>query len=75
MDFVRTKHFAAVDHGSLIAFTVLTPEARAWVEEHVQIPAHMKIGGFGARSFLTFMCEVRYANDIITALLELDDIN
>lgn len=71
----RTQHFTCLDHGSLVAFTILTPEAREWVEEHVAIPAHMRMGDFGGSHFMTFMCEAKHADTLITALLELETSN
>jgi hypothetical protein len=32
------------DHGSIALFTPMTPEARCWVEEHVEIEPWQRLG-------------------------------
>jgi hypothetical protein len=55
------QHFEVENHGSILQFRALTPEAEAWVEEH--IPEDAWFGG-------GFVCEPRFAVDIIDGMYE-----
>jgi hypothetical protein len=54
--------FSALDHGSLVVVTMLSDNAEAWVEEHVEIEAYMRIGD---RSFAV---EPRYLGPILEGI-------
>lgn len=56
-----TAHFNVEYHGSIVLIDLLSDEASAWVDEHVHEPIW-----FGPR----LAVELRYAGDIVEAMLE-----
>lgn len=50
------------DHGSIILFRPLTPEAEEWIEEHVQDDAQWWSGALAV--------EVNYADDLLTGMVD-----
>lgn len=55
------KEFSITDHGTLVGFTPLTPDAKAWIDDNVISEAHNWMGS-------TLYVEHRYANDLIDGL-------
>jgi hypothetical protein len=51
------------DHGSVALFTPMTPIARQWVEENVEVKPWQGIGASVA-------CEPRCLNDLVTRMQE-----
>ena len=53
---VRTR-----DEGSIILITPISPEAKAWVSENVQLEGWQWFGN-------SFSCEPRYVDDLIAGM-------
>ena len=51
------------DHGSVALFTPMTPIARQWVEENVEVEPWQRVGGSVA-------CEPRCLNDLVAGMQE-----
>lgn len=57
---VATPDIRVENHGSLFLFRVLTPEAQAWVDEHIPDTAQWMGNGFAV--------EHRYAETVATGM-------
>ena len=59
----NASDFAVDNHGTIIVFHLFTDRAREWVNENVNIPSYMRLGG-------DFACEHRMAEGILEGMAE-----
>jgi hypothetical protein len=57
MSTTVTTDVAITDNGTIVTFDLLSPEAREWVDEYVDVPDYMW-------SHTGFHCEHRFAGEI-----------
>jgi len=58
---MQQRHFELQAEGTILYFRALTQKARRWVTKHIPDEAHFGGG---------FVCEPRYADDIVDGMIE-----
>lgn len=60
---MQTVDISVADRGSIAIVNLLTPEARAWVDENVEVPDWGWMG-------LGFACEPRMVGDLVQGAMD-----